>query len=303
MKLLPELTPELTAWALQQPVFFVASAPLHGRHINVSPKGLPSSTFSVLSPGLVAYLDRTGSGCETIAHLYERGNGRLTVMFMSVGPQPRILRLFCRGRVVEWDAPGFDGWLGRMGQERPDAVRSVIVCEVFQVSTSCGYGVPRVKREVYAGAGLEPKGGKAAAEDGTETTRGEKGGWKGGWRWEEENSVFEDRPTLPERAAWREKAGKTLAYQVEVNLDSLDGLPGLRVARREAGQWLWVTDAKAYMKRILAEKEAIIFGFLLAVLLYGVLSSSTRLLGVLETDRLVAWKTQLQALPSRAVRA
>src|SRR4051812_46694850 len=99
MKTLPSLTPALTTWAMAQPVFFIASAPRHGRHINVSPKGMPAASLAILSPMLLAYVDHTGSGCETIAHLYE--NGRATVMWMSVGPNPRILRLFCTGEVVE----------------------------------------------------------------------------------------------------------------------------------------------------------------------------------------------------------
>jgi hypothetical protein len=143
MKIEPSLSPSLTAWALQQPVFFIASAPLHGRHVNLSPKGLAGSTFAVLSPNRVAYLDRTGSGCETIAHLYE--NGRATIMFMSFGPNPRIMRLFCKGRVVEWDdREEFEAWRRRMGHPRPDAARAVIVLDVFGVQTSCGFAVPRV---------------------------------------------------------------------------------------------------------------------------------------------------------------
>src|SRR5689334_20790405 len=66
-----------------QPIFFVASAPLTGDgHVNLSPKGLPD-TFRVLSPTRVAYLDLTGSGNETAAHLAEPGNGRITFMFCS----------------------------------------------------------------------------------------------------------------------------------------------------------------------------------------------------------------------------
>ena len=93
MKLYPSLSDELAAWAQQQPVFFTASAATHGRHINVSPKGLTDTHFAVLGPNRCAYIDRTGSGCETIAHAYE--NGRLCLMFTSFGAAPRILRLFC----------------------------------------------------------------------------------------------------------------------------------------------------------------------------------------------------------------
>ncbi|EOO03584.1 putative pyridoxamine phosphate oxidase family protein [Phaeoacremonium minimum UCRPA7] len=318
MKLIPSLTPSLTSWVLAQPVFYVASAPTHGAHVNVSPKGLPSSTFSVLSPNQVAYLDRTGSGCETIAHLYE--NGRITIMFMSVGASPRILRLFGRGRVVEWDSPLFAGWLERLGKARPDAVRSVIVCDVFQVSTSCGYGVPRVRKELYlpaaagaaGGPGAEPEAGQEEEEEGEQVEQGEENGKFDKYgvlrlRWDKENSVFEDRPTLVDNARKRQKAGKVLEYQVQANLDSLDGLPGLRVARREAGQWLWAADAKAHVRRVLAEREAIVFGFLLGVLFYLVLS--TKLFGAVDlvksadlADLTAGFKQQLEVLSSARVK-
>jgi len=274
MKLLPELTPDLTTWALAQPVFFIASAPLYGRHVNVSPKGQPSSTLSVLAPSRVAYLDRTGSGCETVAHLHEPGNGRATLMFMSVGPNPRILRLWCRGRVIEWDEPDFDVWLGRMGHARPPAVRALVVLDVLAVGVSCGYGVPRVRRGLYAkGVAGGSEGTKSDEDVEIEGLDPEDGGGEGTekkWRGENELSVFEERPTLADRARWRAKHGKVLSYQVEVNLDSLDGLPGLRAARRANGEWLWVGDTRAWARRVAAQREGLLVGFLLAMMLWSV---------------------------------
>jgi hypothetical protein len=122
---------ELAEWAMKQPVFFTASAPLTGKHVNISPKGLPSSTMAILSPNSVAYLDCAGSGAETIAHVYE--NGRLTIMFCSFGASPRIMRFFCKGRVVEWDLPEFEVLLEKMGKKRIDAARAIIVLDVFKV--------------------------------------------------------------------------------------------------------------------------------------------------------------------------
>src|SRR5438552_16700363 len=78
-----------------QRVFFNASAPNQGR-INLSPKGL--DTFRILSDRRVAYLDLTGSECETAAHLAE--NGRFTIMFYSFQDKPLILRLYGRGSVI-----------------------------------------------------------------------------------------------------------------------------------------------------------------------------------------------------------
>lgn len=128
------IPPDLADWALRQSVFFVASAPLTGRHINVSPKGLPDASFAILNPNEVAYVDATGSGNETISHLRE--NGRLTIMFCSFDAAPRILRLFCCGSaIVEWNEPDFPRWMTRMGGTGRKIVgaRAIIRSKVFKV--------------------------------------------------------------------------------------------------------------------------------------------------------------------------
>src|SRR5262245_66024438 len=103
-----EITPELRGFIEAQPVFFVGSAPLSATgHVNVSPKGL--DTFRVLGPRQLAYLDLTGSGNETAAHVME--NERLTVMFCAFSGRPLIVRLYCRARVVV-----------RGGEEWPDLI-------------------------------------------------------------------------------------------------------------------------------------------------------------------------------------
>lgn len=123
---------DLRDWALQQRVFFVASAPLRGRHVNLSPKGLPDACLAILGPNQVAYIDSTGSGCETIAHVRE--NGRVTLMFCSFDRTPRILRLFCTGSVVEWNQPEFLACLRRMGKPRFVGARAIIQLDVLEVS-------------------------------------------------------------------------------------------------------------------------------------------------------------------------
>jgi predicted pyridoxine 5'-phosphate oxidase superfamily flavin-nucleotide-binding protein len=134
------ITDDLTAWMRAQPVFFVATAPLDGGgHVNCSPKG-NRQEFDVLDEHTVAFLDQTGSGVETIAHLRE--NGRIVLMMCAfVGP-PRIVRLHGRGRVITRDDPGF----AALAQPFPGAhgvgARSVVVIEVERISDSCGYGVP-----------------------------------------------------------------------------------------------------------------------------------------------------------------
>ena len=134
------ISPELQAFLERQPMFFVATAPLDpGGHVNVSPKGL-DGTFAVLGPQRVAYLDLTGSGIETVAHVRE--NGRITVMFCAFDGPARIVRLFGRGRVTTCDEPGFDE-LAEPFAALPGA-RSVISVDVDRVADSCGYGVPRM---------------------------------------------------------------------------------------------------------------------------------------------------------------
>jgi hypothetical protein len=131
VKFYPSLSDHLSEWCMTQPIFYIASSPLYGSHINISPKGLPSTTFSILGPNTAAYIDATGSGAETIAHLYE--NGRCTVMFCSFEQAPRILRLFCRGKVVEFWEEGFGELTTRMAKEVPVGARAVILLDIFKV--------------------------------------------------------------------------------------------------------------------------------------------------------------------------
>jgi len=131
------LDDRLAGWIGRQHVFFVASAPLAADGlVNLSPKGL--DTFVVLDEHRVAYLDLTGSGVETVAHLRE--NGRIVLMFCAFEGRPRILRLHGRGRAVVPGDPRFDE-LARCFPPRPGA-RSVIEVEVVRIADSCGFAVP-----------------------------------------------------------------------------------------------------------------------------------------------------------------
>jgi len=136
-ELYDEITERLQAFIQAQQIFFVASAPLDGDgHVNVSPKGL--DCLRILTPTRVAYLDLTGSGNETSAHLLE--NGRITFMFCAFSGPPRILRLFGRGQVA---LPGSDDWneLRPLFGDYP-GTRQIITADIHRVQTSCGYGVP-----------------------------------------------------------------------------------------------------------------------------------------------------------------
>lgn len=134
-KFYPELTDSLEQFIAAQKLFFTATAPAQGR-VNLSPKGI--DTFRCLDRQTVAYLDLTGSGNETSAHLQE--NSRITLMFCSFGDTPLILRIYGHGQVVrshhsEWQSlhahfPNLPG------------ERQIIVIHIDTVQTSCGHGVP-----------------------------------------------------------------------------------------------------------------------------------------------------------------
>ncbi len=139
-KVYDAIDPRLAEFVLAQPVFFVATAPSGaGGHVNVSPKGMRGS-FTVLGEHRVAYLDYTGSGAETIAHL--RDNGRITLMFCAFEGPPKIVRLHGRGSVARPGESGFDDLYAAFGADASHGLRSVIIVDVERVSDSCGYAVP-----------------------------------------------------------------------------------------------------------------------------------------------------------------
>jgi hypothetical protein len=139
------ISDRLRGWLEEQPVFFVGTAPLaEDGLVNLSPKGT-RGTFRVVDAHTVAYLDLTGSGVETIAHLRE--NGRICVMFCAFDGRPNIVRLHGTGSVLALDEPGFDeavAAFGEPGTSRLHGARSVITVAVERVSDSCGYAVPRM---------------------------------------------------------------------------------------------------------------------------------------------------------------
>ena len=125
-KVFDEIDEKLAGWIGRQPLFFVATAPAEGGHVNVSPKG-PISTLRMVDRRTVEYEDHVGSGAETAAHL--RDDGRICVMLCAFDGPPRIVRLHGRGEVVPAADPGA-------------GVRSVVRVHVDRISDSCGFGVP-----------------------------------------------------------------------------------------------------------------------------------------------------------------
>ncbi|MCJ1340840.1 hypothetical protein MMC09_006136 [Bachmanniomyces sp. S44760] len=233
----PSIPPDLQEWALKQSIFYTASAPLTGTHVNLSPKGLPSATFAIFGPNSAGYIDATGSGSETISHIYE--NGRVTIMFCSFGTSPRIMRFFCRGRVVERGDGGFESEVKRMGKGKGEVLgaRAVILLDVWKVQTSCGFGVPLLdtfKAEATPSTHQPPK--------------------------------FKDRETMSRWASKKLQSNSLHTYQADNNADSLDGLPGLKSARREKGEVLWWGDLKAWVRRVRGQWEAVVVGMVLGML-------------------------------------
>ncbi len=132
-----KITEAVANWITEQQMFFVATAPADGGHINVSPKGL--DTLRISGPNTVEYLDLTGSGAETIAHL--RDNGRVTMMFCAFEGPPRIVRLYGQGTYIAATDDGFAAAAAPFGDQH--GARSVIRIKVDRVADSCGYAVPR----------------------------------------------------------------------------------------------------------------------------------------------------------------
>ena len=132
------------AFIAAQQMFFVATAPPAPQedggepgHVNLSPKGL-DGTFAVLDERTVAYLDMTGSGIETLAHV--KAGSSICLMFCAFTGAPKILRLYGSAEPIE---PGHPEWEALLAQfpELP-GTRAILRVAVSRVATSCGYGIP-----------------------------------------------------------------------------------------------------------------------------------------------------------------
>ncbi|MCO6451378.1 MAG: pyridoxamine 5'-phosphate oxidase family protein [Caldilineales bacterium] len=130
-----EITDKIQTFIEKQKLFFVATAAPAGR-INLSPKGMDS--LRLVDANTVVWLNLTGSGNETAAHLAE--SDRMTIMFCSFDREPLILRLY--GAAVAYH---------RLDEEWPELValfpdftgaRQCIRMNVDLVQTSCGFAVP-----------------------------------------------------------------------------------------------------------------------------------------------------------------
>jgi hypothetical protein len=134
-KFADKLDEKLKKFIAKQKMFFTATAPEGGR-INLSPKGI--DTFRVIDDNTVGYLDLTGSGNETSAHVQE--NGRMTIMFCSFTKTPLILRLYGNGEVVRTQDEKWNNLSDKFTHFHGE--RQIILLNIKSLQTSCGYGVP-----------------------------------------------------------------------------------------------------------------------------------------------------------------
>ncbi|MBN8953175.1 MULTISPECIES: pyridoxamine 5'-phosphate oxidase family protein [unclassified Rhizobium] len=122
----------------RQHVFFTASATADSR-VNISPR--ETLCLRIISPNTAIYLDRTGSGSETAAHM--QADGRLTIMFCAVEGPPMILRLYGRGRIIRRSSSKYRQLLhDHYAGEEPLGARQIVWLDFDLVQTSCGFGVP-----------------------------------------------------------------------------------------------------------------------------------------------------------------
>lgn len=163
----PEIDSKIRNWVGKQKMFFVATAPLSGDGmVNCSPKGMDS--FRILGPRTVAYLDLTGSGVETIAHLKE--NQRIVIMMCAFEGPPQIIRFHGNGRVLQKGTTEYDELIPHF-EEFPGA-RAIIVVDAERISDSCGYSVPNYEYKGQRDVLL--KWSKAKGEDGVSEYQAKK---------------------------------------------------------------------------------------------------------------------------------
>lgn len=130
-----EIPENIASFIEEQNIFFVGTAATDGR-VNVSPKGMDS--FRVINKNKVVWLNLTGSGNETAAHVLQ--NNRMTIMFCSFDKKPLILRLYGQATCFHERDKAFQDYLP-LFPETP-GTRQIVEVEVDLVQTSCGYGIP-----------------------------------------------------------------------------------------------------------------------------------------------------------------
>lgn len=175
-------------------------------------------------------------------------------MFCSFNENPRILRLYCTGRVVEYDHPDFFSTISRMNLENIPGTRAVILLDIWKVQTSCGYAVPMIDEDSH-------KAHTSTIEN-ADTEIAETGELRN-----PPCKCFEDRHMLEQWLVNKLNKNALDEYMVKFNSRSLDGCLGLQAARKLRGEWLWVGATKAWLFKRLDHPEAMLFGIFIGVLL------------------------------------
>jgi hypothetical protein len=134
-KLYKELDEKLQEFIACQKIFFVGTAGSEG-HVNLSPKGMDS--LRILNANQLIWLNLTGSGNETAAHVLEQS--RMTLMFCSFEGKPLILRVYGKARAIHPRDEEWDEWISHF-PEYPGS-RQIFWLEVDLAQTSCGFAVP-----------------------------------------------------------------------------------------------------------------------------------------------------------------
>ncbi|KAK3938314.1 hypothetical protein QBC46DRAFT_390547 [Diplogelasinospora grovesii] len=244
----------LVKWILDQKMFWVSTAPLSASgHVNVSPKG--GLYFGILDDHTFWYMDLTGSGNETISHLYEPNNGRITVMFSAFEGPPRIVRLFGHGRVLESGTGPFDDFVKKHDVQTIPGSRSIIIVDVHQVGSSCGFSVPFYSFKDFRQA------------------------------------LNENMAKRIERYEQGKSTENMPRYWASKNSWSMDGLPGLEIGRRTAKEEGIIPLAKmvgplAQQQKTYMRGQFGIEHLLLVAILTACLTASAVLMGPVAVRRL-----------------
>ena len=130
-----ELSPQLIQFIENQQIFFTGTARSSGS-VNVSPKG--SDSLRILDPNRLVWLNLTGSGNETAAHLLE--NNRMTLMFCAFDKKPLILRLYGNAETIHSRDLKWDEYMTLFPAKT--GARQLFLMTIERVQTSCGFAVP-----------------------------------------------------------------------------------------------------------------------------------------------------------------
>lgn len=132
------LTPENIAFINQQHLFYIASA--SGQEVNLSPRGFDSA--KVIDESRLIFLDYPGSGNRTARDI--RAGGEVTVVFNAFSGPAQIVRLFCKGVLIEKEDEKFDDYFSLFDVEKK-LVRRIVELNIYAVESSCGMGVPKMQ--------------------------------------------------------------------------------------------------------------------------------------------------------------